>query len=117
VAFTVFEALHGIEDDIVKKGGLRQPWEEPRRRIGELVANCIVLPFNETAAEIAAHVFPRLVPRLDRERRKRIWADIFIAATAVAHRYGLVSHNRKDFEAIADQLPGDQILYLAVWKP
>jgi predicted nucleic acid-binding protein len=82
-----------------------------------LVRNSIVLPLNETGAAIAAHIFPRLVPRLDRERRKKAWADIFIAATAVAHNYGLVSHNTKDFELIANSLPDGQRLYLAVWKP
>ena len=78
-SITVFKALHGIEDDIVKKGGLPDPWKGAKSRIEELVRNCIVLPYNEVAAGIAAHVFPRLLPRLNREQRKKAGADIFIA--------------------------------------
>ena len=115
-SITVFEALHGVEDDIVRKGGLAEPWLEARGRIDELVSNCIILPFNETAAAIAAYVFPRLLPRLNREQRKRAWADIFIAATVVAHNYGLVSQDRA-FETIAQFLPKGQRLYTAVWEP
>ena len=115
-SITVFEALHGIEDDIVRKGGLTEPWQQAKSRIDELVRNCIVLPLNETAAAIAAYVFPRLLPRLNREQRKKAWADIFIAATVVAHDYGLVSQDR-DFELIADLLPDGRRLYLTVWKP
>ena len=116
-SITIFEALHGIEDDIVRKGGLAEPWQEAKRRIDELAVNCIVLPLNETAAAIAAHIFPRYLPKLDRERRKKAWADIFIAAIAVAHNYALVSHNTKDFEVIADSLPDGRRMYLTVWKP
>lgn len=115
-SITVFEALHGIEQDIVRKGGLADPWQEAKSRIDELVRNCIVLPLNETAAAIAAYVFPRLLPHLNREQRKKAWADIFIAATVVAHNYGLVSHD-KGFELIADLLPDERRLYLTVWKP
>ena len=114
-SITVFEALHGIEDDIVKKGGLIDPWKNAIDRIDALVMNCTVLPLNERAAAIAAHVFPRLMPRLRREKRKKAWADIFIAATVVAHNYGLVT-NDKDFKLIADLLPDEQRLYVAAWR-
>jgi predicted nucleic acid-binding protein len=115
-SITVFEALHGIEDDIVRKGGLAEPWQEAKGRVDELVRNCVVLPLNETAAAIAAYIFPRLLPRLNREQRKKAWADIFIAASVVAHNYGLVSTDT-DFELIADHLPAGRRLYLTAWRP
>ena len=115
-SITVYEALHGIEKDIVSSGGLAEPWQEKRDRIDELVRNCIVLPLDERAAAIAAHIFPRLLPRLNREQRKKAWADIFIAATVLAHNYGLVSTD-KDFELIADHLPTGRRLYLTAWRP
>lgn len=39
-SITVFEALRGIEDDIVKKGGSADPWKGAKSRIEELVRNC-----------------------------------------------------------------------------
>lgn len=115
-SITVFEALRGIEDDIVKKGGLVDPWKSAKDRIEELVMNCTVLPLNQGAAAIAAHIFPRLMPRLRREKRKKAWADIFIAATVTAHNYGLVT-NDNDFKLIADLLPEGRRLYATAWRP
>lgn len=114
-SITVFEALHGIEKDIFSSG-LAEPWQEAKGRIDELVRNCIVLPVNETAAAIAAYVFPRLMPRLSRKDRKKAWADIFIAATVIAHNYGLVT-NDKDFNLIAELLPDGRRLYVTAWRP
>jgi predicted nucleic acid-binding protein len=115
-SITVFEALHGIEDDIVKKGGLVDPWKRAKDRIDELVINCTVLPLNEAAAAIAAHIFPRLMPRLGRKDRRKAWADIFIAATVLAHNYGLVTTD-KDFKLIGDLLPDARRLYVTAWRP
>jgi predicted nucleic acid-binding protein len=72
-----------------------------------------VLPFDQSAAAIAAYIFPRL----SQSDRNKHWRDVFIAATALSHRYGIASRNRKDFELIASQLPLGQQLHLAVWKP
>jgi predicted nucleic acid-binding protein len=75
--------------------------------------NCTVLAFDQHAALIAARVFARL----SRSDRKELWRDVFIAATAFAHRYGVATGNRKHYELIAAHLPMDRHLYLSIWKP
>ena len=72
---------------------------------------CSVLPFDLGAATIAAYVFERIGKRKSNEK----WADVLIASTAIAHGYGLVSQNKKDFELISRYLPPAQKLYLTNW--
>jgi predicted nucleic acid-binding protein len=72
----------------------------------------MVLPFDQRAAAIAAYVFERIGKRKSNEK----WGDILIASTVIAHGYGLVSQNRKDFDLIANYLPAGQKLYLTIWR-
>ena len=72
-----------------------------------------VLPFDERAAGIAAYVFPRLT----KAERDKNWYDVLIAATALAHGYGVATSDRPDFELIGRTLSDEQpLLYLAIWK-
>ena len=113
-SMTLFEALWGLDKE-VKKGEISvESGQYYQRRIDELCQAHEVLPVNADAARIAAHIFAGL-SRSDRDKH---WRDVFIAATALAHGYGIASHNRKDFELIAQHLPpSHDTLYLAVWKP
>ncbi len=80
----------------------------------EFVQTCGVLDFDERAASIAAHIFPRL----SQSQRNRHWRDILIAATALAHGCGVATRNKDDFELIGRDLPShSRILHLAIWKP
>lgn len=106
---TVFEALTGIEAQAAKNKDV----EQYRIRAELLIRNCTVLPFDQNAAAIAAQVFPRL----SRSDRNELWRDVFIAATALAHSYGVATGNRKHYELIARHLPPDRRFYLAIWKP
>jgi predicted nucleic acid-binding protein len=116
-AFTIFEALYGVEDSLVKNKISEERAQEYRNRVKELSRESIVLDFNQNAAEIAAYVLPRIVPRLSKKERKAPWKDLFIAATALAHGRGIATQNRQDFELIASLLPNEQILRVAIWKP
>lgn len=112
-SFTLFEVFCGFEKEAARSrrwsGSAERAWVETQ----QLVAGCTVLAFDQHAAAIAAYVFERI----GRRKSNQNWADILIASTAMAHRYGLVSQNRKDFDLIADYLPADQKLYLTVWRP
>ena len=112
-SFTVFEVLCGFEKEAARSRVLSDSNRRAREDFERLVEGCSVLHFDRGAATIAAYVFERI----GRRRSNQKWADILIASTAMAHRYGLVSHNRKDFELIADYLPAGQTLYLTVWRP
>lgn len=100
-AVTVFEAMFGFENTAVQSGTISERAIQDRERIKTLVSECTVLPFNQDAAEIAAYIFPRL----SRKERKDHWADMFIAATALAHDHGVATRNRSDFELIARHTP------------
>jgi predicted nucleic acid-binding protein len=111
---TVFEAIYGFEkgakessvDDETVKAGME--------KTGLLIQSCEVLDFNSEAAVIAAYICGRLSKNISKD----ILKDVFIASTALAHSYGLVTRNRKDFELIGNFLPSSHpVLYLAAWKP
>lgn len=106
---TIFESLSGIEAEAAKGKDV----EQFQLKAQQLIRNCIVLPFDQRAAAIAAYVFPRL----SQSDRNKHWRDLFIAATALAHQYGIATGNRKDFELIDKCLPPNLRLHLAVWKP
>ena len=116
-SFTIFEALYGIEDSLVKGQISEEKSEQYRGRVKTLSRESIVLGFNEAAAAIAAYVFPRLISRLSKKKRKAPWHDLFIAATAVANGHGIATLDRQDFELIGSLLPNDLILRFANWKP
>jgi predicted nucleic acid-binding protein len=118
-AITVFEANQGIESELLKgenllnKGISIEQAQMFRLRINELIQKHQVLPFNQKASEIAAYIFPR-IPQKDRNKH---WRDLFIVSIALAYNYGMASHNRRDIELIAEQLPAShKYLRLAVWK-
>jgi predicted nucleic acid-binding protein len=120
-SMTVFEAIYGIENAIHKieksaasRSTTERHTQQYRDRTEELIRQCGVLPFDETAARIAAYVFPRL----SRKEQKEHWKDLLIAATAIAHRCGVATGNQRDFELISNHLPpSHQLLRLAIWKP
>ncbi len=112
-SMTVFEALDGIEKEVVNGNLSEERAQGFRERIEVLSREYGVLPFDGTAAKLAAHVFQRL----SRKERKDHWKDLFIAATAIAHKHGVASGNRRDFELIARHLPDNMILPFAEWKP
>ncbi|MGH9768781.1 MAG: type II toxin-antitoxin system VapC family toxin [Blastocatellia bacterium] len=112
-AMTVFEARFGIENKAVKSGVVDQRLERDRADLERLVQACGVLEIGDKATAIAAYISARLS---DRERKKHR-ADIFIAATALTHGYGVATRNRRDFEMIGQYLPPyAPVLYLAIWK-
>ena len=125
-SMTVFEAIHGIEKAIhqIETSAASRSIADGRKQIAvlnqyreraeELIQRCEVLPFDETAAKIAAYVFPRLSKR----DRNKHWGDVFLAATAISNRCGVATRNQSDFELISNHLPPHhQLLRLAIWKP
>ncbi len=111
-SITVFEMLHGFENAIVQSG-MNERLKTDMTHANSLIKECQVLPFNQEAAEIAAYIFPRLT----RKQKKDLWADMFIAATAIAHDYGVATLNRIDFELLSMHVPPRYpALRIEVWK-
>lgn len=110
---TVFEMMQGFEKASVLSGGMTERTRLDMEHARVLTRDCVVLPFNEEAAEIAAYVYPRL----SQAERNKHWTDVFIAATALAHEYGVATRNRSDFELIARHTPPHYpALRLQIWK-
>lgn len=111
-----------------ERGGTDERTEEGRRYAQRLIASCGsmpsgpspsgVLPFDETAATIAAFIAARLPKQLKKkETGANLLRDIFHAATALAHRHGVATRDQKDFELIGEHLPPTHpLLHLALWK-
>lgn len=113
-SMNVFEVLCGFENTVVKDGGLDQRTTQQRLKSDKFIQSCTVLPFDQTAATIAAYIYPRL----SQSQRNKHWKDLFIASTALAHGHGVVTRNKTDFELMAVHLPPTHsLLRLAVWKP
>lgn len=113
-AITVFEVHRGFEALLVKKGSLDQAAQQMRLNAEQLILNCGVLDFNQQAAEIAAYIYVRLAHHFQNKH----WRDVYIAATALAHGYGVATRNQSDFELIGQHLPPQRsTLHLAIWKP
>lgn len=101
-AITVFEALHGFEKTAFDRGGMDERTRAGLEATKDLIDACPdVLEYNRTAAEITAYIFPRLT----RKQHKDHWADVLVAATAMAHRYGVATRNRRHFELINERRP------------
>lgn len=110
---TVFEALWGIESSAVNRKITEEEAQRYRSRVEELIRGCVILPFDQHSAITAAYIFARLTQK----ERKDHWKDVFTAATALAHRHGVATRNRKDFELIGKHLPiSNPPLRLAIWK-
>ena len=110
-AMTVYQSLYGFENKSIKPDEPSEQTKQSRNGTEQLIKSCDVLPFNQRAAEIAAYI----VPRLSKNIPKGTLVDAFIAATALAHGYGVATRNRKDFEQIGNYTPDNLVLRLAVW--
>ncbi len=108
---TIFEALQGIEDEERKNRITKDQAQQYKDRIKQLSHACIILPWEQKAAAITAHIYPRLTG----QQLQKHWKDLFIAATALAHGYGIATQNIRDFKLIADLSP--DLLRIAEWKP
>jgi predicted nucleic acid-binding protein len=91
-AVTVFERLRGYR--LALREG--KPFERQLQAFEALVANCVVLPFDQEAAGVAAEIWSAAT----RSQRQHL-GDILIAAVAVSRQLPLVTRNRRDFERIA----------------
>ena len=112
-SMTVFEAISGIEKELVKGKITEEQAHRYRARIEELSNSMTQLAFDKASATIAAYIYQRLA----QSERNKHWRDIFIAATALGHGYGIATTNRRDFELIAAHLPdSNPVLRLAVWN-
>jgi predicted nucleic acid-binding protein len=113
-SITVFEARWGLEAELAKATITADQGAQYGGRIDELIGSCTPLSFDNKAASIAAYVFSRL----SRDERRKHWKDLFTAATALAHGYGVATGNRTDFELIGGHLASTHpILRLAIWRP
>jgi predicted nucleic acid-binding protein len=119
----IYESLYGFENKAVKEGKPDERTIQDRLETEKLIRQCSflpsgsapsgILPFDQTAAIIAAYIMARL-SKSDQNKHSN---DVFIAATALSHRHGIATRNRKDFELIANHLPSShQLLRLAIWK-
>jgi predicted nucleic acid-binding protein len=91
-AVTVFERLRGYHAAL--QDG--KPYHRQLQAFEALVGSCLVLPFDEEAAAVAAQIWAACT-----RRQRQSLGDILIAATAIARELPLVTRNRKDFEGIA----------------
>ena len=91
-AVTVFERLRGYR--LALEQG--KSFEKQLQAFEALVRSCVVLPFDEAAASVAAEIWARI----SRKQQQGL-GDILIASIAVSHGLPLVTRNRRDFEAIA----------------
>jgi predicted nucleic acid-binding protein len=113
-AMTVFQARFGFDKEIARLGALDEKFEKLRITMDQMIKDCGVLEINDQAAAITSHILARLSAR----ERNRNWADVFIAATAIAHGYGVATRNQSDFDLMGQHLPSfAPDLYLAIWKP
>lgn len=91
-AVTVFERLRGYRAAI-REG---KPFERQMQAFEALVANCIVLPFDEEAARVAADIWSAVA-----RRYRQHLGDILIASIAVSRQVPLVTRNKRDFERLS----------------
>lgn len=91
-AVTVFERLRGYR--VAIRAG--KPFERQLQAFEALVASCIVLPFDQGAASVAAEIWSAAT----RSQRQQL-GDILIAAVAVSRQLPLVTRNKRDFEGLA----------------
>ena len=110
---TIFEANYGIQKGLVKRNFTEEQLNFQRNEIDSLLLSYSVIDFNQTASEIAAYIFARL----SQSDKNKHWRDLFIVATAISHGYGLATQNKRDMELIANHLPENLDLRLAIWKP
>ena len=90
-AITVFERLRGYRAAI----RVGKPFERQLQAFEALVANCVVLPFDQDAATVAAEIWSAS----SRSGRAQL-GDILIAAVAVSRHIPLATRNRRDFQQL-----------------
>ncbi|MCA1620994.1 MAG: type II toxin-antitoxin system VapC family toxin [Acidobacteria bacterium] len=112
-AITVYEVLYGLENPLSKAQGDIEQTKLDLGKANELISSCTVLPFDHNSAKIAAYI----VPRPPKNIPKPTLLDALIAATALAHGYGVATRNEKDFELIGQHTPDNRTLRLAIWMP
>jgi toxin FitB len=88
---TVFERLRGYH--LALRDG--RPYERQLKAFEVLIANCVVLPFDEEAAAIAG----RMWAAASRSQRREL-GDLLIAAVAVSRQRPLITRNRADFNEL-----------------
>ncbi len=98
-AITVFERLRGYR--LALREG--KPFHQQLQAFQALVANCIVLPFDQDAAAVSAQMWAGV----SRAQRRQI-GDILIAGVAVSRHLPLATRNRRDFERLASTV-SDQL--------
>jgi predicted nucleic acid-binding protein len=86
---TVFERLRGYRQAL--RAG--KPFHSQLQAFEAFVQNCVVLPFDEEAADVAATIWSAC----SRSQRQSL-GDILIASVAIARQVPLVTRNRRDFE-------------------
>jgi predicted nucleic acid-binding protein len=91
-AITVFERVRGYQLAI-RQG---KPFQRQLQAFEGLMANCLVLPFDSEAADLAARIWSAVT----RAQRQHL-GDILIAAIAASRRLPLVTRNRADFAPLA----------------
>jgi predicted nucleic acid-binding protein len=111
-SITVHETLYGFENKAAKSGKLDDRTRQDRLAIEQLINSCVVLPFDQRAAEIAAYIIPRLPKNIP----KQTLLDGLISATALAYGYGIATNDR-GFELIGQHTPTDLILRVDFWTP
>ena len=90
-AVTVFERLRGYRAAI--RAG--KSFERQLQAFEALVANCVVLPFDQDAAAVAADIWSAST----RSQRRQL-GDILIAAVAVSRQIPLATRNKRDFQTL-----------------
>ena len=90
-AVTVFERLRGYR--LALRDG--KPFERQLQAFEALVANCVVLPFDQAAASVAAEIWSAS----SRSHRQQL-GDILIASIAVSRQIPLATRNKRDFQRI-----------------
>ncbi len=111
-SMTVYEALYGFENSAAKSDELNQRTKQDRIKLEGLIKACVVLPFDQASAEIAAYIIPRLPKNIPKDTL----LDTLIAATALAHGFGVATRD-KGFAIIGQHTPDNLILRLDFWSP
>lgn len=89
---TVFERLRGYRQAI--QAG--KPFHRQLHAFETLVQNCVVLPFDDSAAAVSAGIWAAC----SRAQRQKL-GDILIAGIAVARQIPLATRNQRDFEILS----------------
>jgi tRNA(fMet)-specific endonuclease VapC len=89
---TVFERLRGYRQALL----VGKPFHVQLQAFEALVRSCVVLPFDEDAADVSASIWSACT----RAQRQQL-GDILIAGIAVTRQIPLVTRNRRDFEALS----------------